>query len=210
MEIVPIRIFWMTVASLIFGAAMGIVNDLNRCIRSSLGVNYIKERRFSLEELRLPIINRALGPIKNSKLKNRLLPVIIFFQDVFFFVLAGAGVAILDYYFNSGRARIYTPVAATVGFVVYFFTLGRLSPYFFRGVIFCLRAVGAVAFEIIYRPLRHFVVFLGNFTKKIRIIVNKTIAKKQKMVYNNKKKKVAMKDAAQGFLSFAENRSGGP
>ena len=209
MEIVPVRIFWMVIASVIFGAAMGIVNDVNRCIRCFLGVNYIKREGFSLEEMRLPIINRALGQIKKSKFKRRLLPVIIFLQDILFFLLGGAGVAILDYYFNNGRARIYTPVAVTVGFFAYFLTLGRLSPYLFRYIVFCLRAVCVIALAVIYRPIRGFVVFLGIFVKKIRINVKKTIAKRQKMVYNNKKKRHAMRNAAEGFLSFAENKFGG-
>lgn len=210
MEIVPIRIFWMTLVSLAFGAAMGVVNDLNRCIRSFLGVNYIRGKRRSLLPSKIQTVNRKAEIARNGNLKKILLPVIMFIQDISFFVLAGAGVAILDYYFNNGRARIYTPVAATVGFALYFFTVGRLSPYLFWVISLCLRTVGKTAFEIIYTPIRYFVRFLGNIAKKINVNVNKTIAKRQKIVYNNKKKNVAVRDASKGFLSLAENRAGGP
>ncbi len=204
MEIEPIKIFWMILASLVFGLSAGAVNDMSRAVRTLFGVSYGESRSKKLEELKLPIIKRSLGAVSCGKIKKRCLPSMMFFQDVFLFAYAGVGVAVLDYYFNSGRPRIYTPIAVVIGFLLYYFTIGKISPFVFCVLTFVFRAVLAVFFEAFCRPLRYFVKYFGNFVKKIYTNINKTIAKKQKKVYNSNKEKKVMEEAASGYLGITK------
>ena len=61
-------------------------------------------------------------------------------------------------------------------------------------------------FEILYYPTRYFVEFFGLFAKKIYINVYKTIAKRQKKVYNNTKEKSVMYNADHGFVDVAQEQ----
>ena len=204
MEISPIKILYMALISIAFGAAVGGLNDLNRFVRMLFGKVYGKRRFVSLYNLPLPISGRAVGePVVRGKCRS-LYGVAVFFQDIALFSFSGVGVALLNYYFNNGRPRLYTPVAVVVGFLLYYFTVGKAVLYCSDILIFALRFVIFTIFEIFYYPARKIVVFFGFFVEKLYININKSIAKKQKMVYNNNKEKSVMRRAFEGFVDVAE------
>ena len=204
MEISPMRIFWMLVFSLGFGAVCGVLNDVNRLVRVLFGVRYRKDSLKGLYKIKLPIVGRSLSEIKESRLKRLLLPVIIFVQDVFLFLFFSVGVVMINYYFNDGRVRIYTPIVAICGFLIYYFTLGRLVLYFSEALAFALRGIFFVFLSIFYRPIRFFVDFLVKIIKKMYKKLYKAIAKRQKMVYNNNSERIVMKKAACGFVEITK------
>ncbi|MBQ8849963.1 MAG: spore cortex biosynthesis protein YabQ [Clostridia bacterium] len=204
MEISPIQIFYMTLVSLALGATAGIINDVNRAVRIFLGVRYGARRFEKLYSIKLPLLKRCIKEPSESKASKVLLPVIMFFQDVLLFAFSGVGVAILNYYFNSGRARIYTPLAVVAGFVIYYFTVGRAVLYFSEAAVFFIKAAFLIIFELFYYPARRIVNFFGIFAKKICTNLYKTIAKKQKMVYNNNKINFVKRSAARGFADVTK------
>ena len=209
MEISPIKIFYMAVASLLFGMCAGALNDVNRIIRMLFGIRYGKKRFERIHNVKLPIFDRKVGSsgtedLKKCKSLRAILPCIIFVQDVILFFFAGAGVAILNYYFNNGRARLYTPVAVIIGFAVYYFTVGRAVLYFSDIIVFVVKTVFVAFLGVIYYPLSLFVSFFGIFVKKICTNLCKAIAKKQKKVYNIYKKTFVMTNAAKGYIDLTK------
>jgi hypothetical protein len=117
-------------------------------------------------------------------------------------VFGGVGVSVLNYYFNNGRLRIYAPLAAVIGFAVYFFTVGRIVIRFGELISFLIKAVLAMIFVTIYRPIRFATEKICKICKKILKKFGKTIAKRQEKVYNNSKKNFVIKEARKGYISI--------
>ena len=137
MEISPIKILYMALFSIAFGAAVGGLNDLNRLVRMLFGKVYGNRRFGFLYNLHLPISGRSVGEPKVCGKFGYLYGVAVFFQDIALFLFSGVGVALLNYYFNNGRPRLYTPVAVVVGFLLYYFTVGKAVLYFLIFLYFC-------------------------------------------------------------------------
>ena len=204
MEISPIKIFYMSAASLVFGMIMGMFNDVNRILRMLLGIRYSEGRFEFLYNIKLPISRRTVGKPKTEPIVAYLTNFIIFLQDVVLFTVSGAGIAVLNYYFNNGRARLYTPFAVALGFIIYYFTFGKTVLYFSDIAIFLVKFVFLTFFEIMYYPIGAFVRFFGIFVKKLHTFIEKTIAKKQKKVYNISKEKNVMNSAVFGFIDLTK------
>ena len=200
MEISPYLLFCLLLSSVLLGAAVGILHDVHRLTRVLLGVRYGGRRFDRLYAMRLPLVGKALGEQKEGKGRRIALPILIFFQDVLLFVVAGVGTALLNFYYNNGQLRLYTVVGLVLGFVLYYFTLGRLVMLLSEGIAFFLRAFLTVFLWVISRPLVLFVVFLGKNTKKLIKKFKKTIANNRKKVYNTYKVEKVLKEADHGFL----------
>lgn len=204
MEISPIKIFYMTLASVIFGMFIGVFNDINRIARKFFGVRYGKSRFEGVYDVKLPIIKRSLGAPKESKLTKFLLPYVTVLQDIALFFAAGSGVAILNYYFNNGRLRLYTPVAVILGAVIYYFTLGKAFFYFSDLPVFFIKSIFLISLGVFYYPIGFFVKIFGASARKICTNLRKAIAKRQKKVYNIRKKNFVMTNAVRGYVDLTK------
>lgn len=204
MEISPIKIFYMTVASLGFGMLMGMFNDLNRFMRMLLGEEYGNRRPKFLSYIRLPLSRRSMEEAHMGRMGDKILNVVILVQDVFLFAVSGVGVAILNYYFNNGRARIYTPFAVIFGFAIYYFTFGNIALRFLYIIAYIVKFIILSIFETFYYIIGFFANIFGFFVKKLYTNLCKTIAKKQKKVYNNNKEKYVMNNASLGFVNITK------
>ena len=130
MEISPIEILQMTLVSFIFGAVVGVVNDIHRIIRVIFGCKYNSKSIDKLHNINLPVPGKPLDREMWKKANRYILPIIVFFQDIIIFAFSGVGIVILNYYFNNGRLRIYAPLGVILGFFTYYFTLGKVAIYF--------------------------------------------------------------------------------
>lgn len=205
MEISPIQILFMMIASLAFGMCAGVLNDVNRIVKVFFGSEHYRKKNFEkLYSIKLPILGRSIDTPQKSRITEGILPVLAFFQDITFFCFSGIGVAIINYYFNNGRARIYTPIAVITGFIIYYFTVGRVVIFFSEIPVFVIKALILIVFELFYKPTRLFVGFFGLFAKKIYKNLHKTIAKKQKKVYNKSKKNFVKNRATLGFVDITK------
>lgn len=207
MAISPVLLFWLLVCSFLFGVAMGVMNDLFRISRVLLGVRYVGKRLDCLYERPLPILKRPLRTATESKVAHRVLPILIFAQDVFLLCSAGVGTVILNYYFNHGKFRLYTVVALLVGFVLYYFTVGKLVTAVSEIIVFGVRALVSILMFLIFRPFVTFFDFLEKYIKKISKNIKKTIANKRKRVYTISKEAILRKRAKIGFLPIAPNKA---
>ena len=204
MEISPIRIFYMAVASLAFGMLVGVFNDVNRILRMLLGQDYNNKRIEFIHNIHLPISKRKIGFLTQCKWKGRIFKITVFFQDILLFSASAVGIALLNYYFNNGRARIFTPLAVIAGFLFYYFTVGKAILLISDVLVTFIRLLFLTFFEVLNYPITYFVKFFGFFAKKIYTNVDKTIAKEQKKVYNNNKQKNVMDNAEHGFVDVAK------
>lgn len=200
MEISPILLFWLLVYSVCFGGVVGAVNDLHRFSRVILGVRYTSKSTEKLYQKNLPIVKRPLKPLRQGKGKSVALSVFMGIQDVFMFCFAAVGIVLLNYYYNDGQLRYYTIPAVFLGFLLYYFSIGKLTVFIFEYLWFGFRAFLYITLYLLSRPFLLFVGFFWKKSKKIYANVKKTIAKKQKMVYNIDKSRMVKKDAANGFL----------
>ncbi len=201
MEISPYLLFWLSVSSFLFGMAVGVLNDLHRLSRILFGVRYGGKRFDVLYHRPLPLLHRPLERERSIEKKRWLLPIVIFVQDVLLFCVAGVGVVLLNFYFNRGQLRLYTPILALIGFVFYYFTIGRLVMLISEAVVFFVRAGCHILFYLLFYPFRQILVFLRKIVKKVWINIGKTIANRRKKMYNISKRKCVIKQAESGFLA---------
>ena len=202
MEISPMRIFWMLIYSFGFGMLGGALNDINRLLRVILGVRYRKERMKWLYGVKIPVLGRPLKDHGEGRISGVLLSAVIFVQDFLLMLFLGAGAVFINYSFNDGRVRIYTPLLIILGFAFYYFTIGRAVIYFSEFIAFAIRGVFAVILSIFYRPMRIIGIFFVNFIKKIVKNLAKTLENQRKLMYNNNKERNVMNEALKGFVRF--------
>lgn len=200
MAISPFRLFLLLIFSFFGGAIVGAIYDIHRIIRVWFGVRYTHNRPERLLSRPLPLLRRPLAEIRQGRLKKSLLSVVIFFQDILLFCVAGIGVAVLNYTFNDGRFRFYSVVALLVGFLLYYFTLGKLVIFISEWIVFFLRAAFLVLFYLLMKPFVLIWKFLGKNIAKVRSNLWKALAKRRKKMYNKSKMKNCFEAAERGFF----------
>ncbi len=193
MEISPLDILRLLFYAFVFGCACGVINDINRLIRAGVGEDNSKKNKSKLYNKKIPLLGRALKmPDTNNKIIQAILLMITSALDLTLFFVAGAGCAILNFYFNSGRVRIYSVIAILFGFLIYYFTIGKITVRIFKPLIFIIRATFAVLFKLVFTPFYVFGRFLIKNVKKLYQNINKTLAKRVSRVYNNIKKRESL------------------
>lgn len=200
MEISPFLFVRLILAALAFGGWLGVLHDLSRLVRIFLGASGQGKTFERLASIRLPIVGRSLGERKKGTPHRIALMILTFFQDVLWFLIAGVGTVILNYYYNDGKFRIYTVAALLIGFVVYYFTLGKLVMLFSEVIVFFVRSFCLIVFCLVCRPIAAFGRFFGKNAKKIGKKLAQSIAKKRKKVYNKRKSRLLLQKAECGFL----------
>ncbi len=200
MEISPILLFWLLISSACLGVVVGMLNDVHRISRILLGVQYSKKNINTLYRRNLPFLKRPLKEIQNTRIQKVVLPIVMAIQDICLFLFSAIGIVVLNYYYNDGQFRYYTVLVVLFGFLIYYFTLGKLLILISEYLVFVLRSTFVVLCWLFCRPFYLLVGFFWKKSKNIYAKVEKTIAKKQKMVYNIDKNKQVFKNAAVGFL----------
>ena len=151
MEISPYMLLLLLIYSFLFGVSAGVLNDINRIIKTFCGVQYSKKRFDALYDRAFPLIGRLTRLRGEKKGRKIFISILMFFQDILLFVYLGCGIVVLNYYFNRGEFRFYTVFAAGVGFVLYYFTVGKLVVPVFEVIVFFLRvAVKTLTFILIH------------------------------------------------------------
>lgn len=189
MEISPYMLSLLLLYSLIFGISAGVVCDLNRIVRIALGIGRgarsSKKRGAQRIFSAASILFVALG-------------------DILLFAYMGVGVVILNYYLNRGIFRIYSIAAAAVGFVLYYFTIGRLVMFFAERIIRVLRLAIVWILRIVTAPVRLVLRLLLRGAKKLSEKFCLALAKRKIMRYNKIKKEELRALSRCGFVADGE------
>ena len=186
MEISPYMLSLLLLYSLIFGMSAGAVNDVNRILRIALGI-----RNTAGEKKRRGV----------SRIFSAASALWIALGDILLFAYIGVGVAVLNYYLNRGIFRIYSVVATAVGFILYYFTLGRVVMFFAERIICALRFVLSFVFKIVTAPIRFAFRILRKVAKKLYEKSSFAIAKRKIMRYNKIKREELRARAQCGFAA---------
>ena len=173
MEISPYMLSLLLVYSLIFGMSAGVFNDANRIARIAFAMR-----------------KTSGGQKKNCarKIYETAGIFLISIQDILLFAYIGVGVVILNYYLNRGMFRIYSIAAAAIGFVIYYFTIGRVVMFFAERIIRALRFAIVWILNVVTAPVRLIFRLLLHAAKKLFEKLCFAIAKRKNMRYNKIKK----------------------
>lgn len=149
MEISQLSFVLLAVYSVCFGVLLGVVYDIIRVLRVLLGAPREKKGKIDFRSIELPIIKRKAYPARTHKLSRGLLSVWIAVGDVIFAVSCGALAVMIAYAYNSGKVRAVIFVGLAVGFLTYYFTLGRLVVNISELIAFLIRSAVAYICEFI-------------------------------------------------------------
>ena len=124
--------------------------------------------------------------------------VIVFFEDILFFLISTVTVFSFYMQVTDGKFRVYPLVFAVIGFAIYFLTLEKIVFFVIKKIYgfftlifgFIYKKIVLFAFlklrklaKLILRPVSN---FFGKFFKeKLIIFFKKLLPKRRKMLYNN-------------------------
>ena len=134
------------------GGLCGIVYDCIRLIRVILGAaEYTTAGRklYSIPLFGIGSVHRPGGAIR-----QRIHVAVIAVGDVLFGVLAGCIFSVFLYYAASGCFRWFYLLAWGIGFLVYYFTLGRLTMLSSEVIVYLLRVCVGYVFYLAALPIR--------------------------------------------------------
>jgi len=158
MEVSMIRQALILLYSIIIGASLGIVYDIIRIQRVMIGVRYGHKTVKMLVNINLPLIGAR--SVKPSAIKEKikaimrfLRTIIIFVQDIFFFIFAGLCVTVFVYHANYGQIRWFALFGLVLGFFIYYNTVGRAVMMFSEFIVFLIGALFSYIWHFIYVPV---------------------------------------------------------
>ena len=196
MEISPVTLAIMLLRSFEIGAASGIFYDIQRVIRAFFGIGAIEKELV----WKLPIIKKELTLTNGKKSGKISRNIILFFGDFLTVAFAGIGLIILNYSYNNGHFRWMTVLGTFLGFLLYFFTVGKLTGRILSLVAFALKYGILSFFAILGYPFQAFLKVAIKFVVKICFLFKIILANRQKRVYNINEKICFLDLAKNGFI----------
>ena len=162
MEISQFSFVLLAVYSVFFGVMLGVVYDIIRVQRIILGAEFGsgEKSKMNYRNIKLPIINKKAYSQRWWKISKSFLSVYIGLGDVIFVTLCSVAVVLVAYAYNSGRVRAVIFLGLLVGFLVYYFTIGKLVVKLAGLVGFVLRSVLIYLYEIVAFPIKLFLRFI--------------------------------------------------
>lgn len=177
MEISQLSFVLLAIYSFLFGILLGVAYDVIRIQRVLLGVEYkTGKRRINYRDIELPIIKKK-AYLKHKNISKGILNVYIALGDILFVTLCGVMTVLVAYAYNSGRIRAVILICLITGFVIYYFTVGKIVMRLSELIAFLLRSAILYMVAIFSFPIR----------KTVECIRKKT--DKKKGAKNDKRKK---------------------
>ena len=194
MIISPISLFKLLCLSLLYGAVIGILNDINKIIKIILG-----ERYYSLGDKKLFKILKFNSKIKAPKSKNFIINAVAFIQDFIFLLLFVLGIIILNYYYNDGSFRLLSIVSGSMGFLIYNLTFSKIIIYIMEPIVILICNFVKKAILIILKPILIAVSLIDKLLSTVKEYIKKYIAKNINLSYNIKVQKKLLQLSQTGF-----------
>ena len=201
MEISPLRLAFLLFCSFLLGIGVGIFYDVNRIIRVFWGCRYSVDHFDKLYSLRIPFTERTIPKKSNHRFRETVQKTIVFIGDIGSVLTATIGVLVLNYSYNSGRFRFFTVIGLLVGFLLYYFTLGRLVMLISEPLVVLAKYVFLSALVIFGYPFKFFWGFAGKKLNKLVFLYSFTLENREKKMYNIEEKEFLLRLAKNGFLN---------
>lgn len=175
MSISQSAIALLYLGALILGACLGLFYDALRITRIFLGAHYSNRAVTRLHSAELPLIGRHREhPVRAA------LGIVVFIEDILFFIVAGAAMILLFYELYNGKIRVPALLLSAVGFGVYRATAGKLVMLFSEAIAFVLESAVRYLFFFLLFPIRWLYKKLsGVFRKTVMRAQNKAWAKER-------------------------------
>jgi hypothetical protein len=139
--------------SLACGGLCGALYDLFRISRVLLGFSEYTSAARKLYAAPLPLIGSVCRPGKTS-VRNRIEHALIALGDVLYGILSGCVFSVFLYVAASGCFRWFYLAGAGIGFLIYYFTIGRIVVLSSDVIVYVLRLVAAYVRYFLCLPVR--------------------------------------------------------
>ena len=159
--------------SLLIGGALGVIWDIFRVIRIAV----YGRRRWNMAPIRLPPTEKETASVL-ALTHSQKIPSFAFFAtmvtDVVFCLVSAVTVIILLFHLNDGEVRAFALFGALLGFLVYYFSVGRLTVFFSEAIIRFIKRTVSFVCSVTVRPV------LKIISKYSSILATKQIMSKSK------------------------------
>lgn len=196
----------MFLYSILLGFFLGSAYDIIRLSRIAVGMKYSADDGKKYDLGKYALIGRFfhLESRKASHRKDFFLSSFVFFGDVAFCLFCSVAVAIFIYHFNNGEFRAFVLFGAALGFLFYYFTLGKIVIYLSEKIIFAIKLASLYIFFFIFFPFQFLFV---RISRAFWIIIQKNILIIRKLydiiyvnLYSKRCKRKILLQASFGFL----------
>lgn len=182
-------LFIMILYSAAIGAMLGVIYDVFRIIRIAV----------SLGEKQKPKSNG-----KRAKIREAVSFVVIFIEDVLFFIIAAIITILFIFMVNNGQVRLFAVTGEIFGFLLYYFTVGRIVLKLAERIIALIKYVFSLLYRYVVLPpirLVRYIIF------KIKSAVLWVIRYFRAVYIRRKLRAYTQKEMAR-FISLAETGYG--
>lgn len=201
MEISPILLFTLLFYSFVWGIMIGVLNDINRILRTLIYNENISPRMQKYYDIKLPLVNFTLRDRLSSKKKIKpTYTLLLFVQDLGIVLVYVIGLLFLNYSLNKGNFRFFTVITSVIGILLYYFTAGKLIFSLSEFICFAIKVTVTFILFVIFSPFVYILTKIQKIFEKIYIFFQKSIAKYIKKSYNNYKEKELLRWSENSFL----------
>ena len=201
MEISPILLFTLLFYSFVWGIMIGVLNDINRILRTLIYNENISPRMQKYYDIKLPLVNFTLRDRLSSKKKIKpTYALLLFVQDLGIVLVYVIGLLFLNYSLNKGNFRFFTVITSVIGILLYYFTAGKLIFSLSEFICFAIKVAVTFILFVIFSPFVYILTKIQKNFEKIYIFFQKSIAKYIKKSYNNYKEKELLRWSENAFL----------
>lgn len=194
----------LTLKAALLGAVLGAVYDVFRIIRIA-GAKTVAPKGVIFEKIKLP--PAFFGVSTSEKPRKYAKNVVIFIEDMAFFIICAAAQTLFFLGENNGEIRIYCLIFSLIGFLIYHLTLGRLVIYFSSAIIFFSKCLLYWMIYIIIIPIK----FISHAVFRFLTAVFAATVGKIVMLIKKKRskslKKAILAEAAECFGIIREVKS---
>ena len=154
MEISQLSFVLLSIYSLCFGIGLGIIYDIIRIQRVIFGFDHPDSKKIDYRNIELPIIKKKAYKDSENKILKIIFEFLFAVYDILFMVSFGVIAVLIAYAYNSGRVRLIIFVGLIVGFLAYYFTVGKLVVKLSGLVAFIIRCIAVYLVQIISAPCK--------------------------------------------------------
>lgn len=192
--------------SLVTGLFFGLFYDIFRISRVMLSGNGIGTAGKS--DKRIEGVIRNMLPERSERAKillsklghirEKTVTVLIFFEDILFFVMSSLFFTVFLFQVNFGQLRLYIYLGAATGFLIYYFTVAKISAAISGMAVSLIRLVLYFTYYKIAKPI------LIIIAKAISVPVDRLTLKRIAYIDKREAKKL-LSTAQKGFFCFEES-----
>ena len=139
----PLAFLYALCIGVVFGLLYEVFR-INHIMLTGVGINHKKTSFKSLDEITGRILeNRTKKQEFPKTAKNRMTGIIIFFEDILFFLIVAILYTVFLYQTNYGQPRVFLYAGTILGFILYYNTAGRIFEKLFGVILSLIRLIGA-------------------------------------------------------------------